>query len=291
MATATCPKCHLQVSLPNTDDHSVWVRCPLCGAQYSLRMALEHVPPALEILGPAGDVAMAGQEATASAAMAVFGAMPGQSAVALGEMGAPADTLAHPEHGAVLEPLGAEHFLASEQGSNGEHAIELEPAAPADHSTGQPPALGQIAAEPHEMGEHFGDFDIEPGEHAEQHADGAASSDAAAAHGDAAAGTDLGEPIEFGEHEFGEPAEHAQHASDPDAAAAAFGAFHGEHAPGRIRSSRAKRPPTALPNSTSPTTKGTQTKPAIQNNMPWAESRQWCKPRRRRKNGARRRSP
>ncbi len=50
MSAITCPKCHRHVSRPETDDHSVWVRCPLCLAEYSLQSALEFVPPTLVVV-------------------------------------------------------------------------------------------------------------------------------------------------------------------------------------------------------------------------------------------------
>jgi hypothetical protein len=49
-AVACCPRCFRQVSLPASEDHSVWVRCPHCGDQYSLQTAMDFVPPALEIV-------------------------------------------------------------------------------------------------------------------------------------------------------------------------------------------------------------------------------------------------
>ena len=49
-AVACCPRCFRHVSLPASEDHSVWVRCPHCGDQYSLQTAMDFVPPALEIV-------------------------------------------------------------------------------------------------------------------------------------------------------------------------------------------------------------------------------------------------
>ena len=129
MSIATCPKCHRQVSLPTTDDHSIWVRCPLCGGQYPLRTALEHVPPSLEIVGPdaeqtTGDVGLAAAGFGARADLPTYqdmqagggpiGETPAQDAPqgdvsAHGEMHPPADTLAHPEQGAIVMPLEADH--------------------------------------------------------------------------------------------------------------------------------------------------------------------------------------
>src|SRR5260370_60377 len=70
-AVACCPRCFRQVSLPESDDHSVWVRCPLCGDQYSLQTAIDFVPPALQIV-PAPALATGeepdGHETSAAAA-------------------------------------------------------------------------------------------------------------------------------------------------------------------------------------------------------------------------------
>jgi hypothetical protein len=49
-AVACCPRCFRQVSLPESDDHSVYVRCPHCSEQYSLQTAIDFVPPALQIV-------------------------------------------------------------------------------------------------------------------------------------------------------------------------------------------------------------------------------------------------
>ncbi len=144
MSIATCPKCHRQVSLPTTDDHSVWVRCPLCSEQYSLRLALDHVPPMLEILGPPAE----GQ-------MVAFGE-------AQGEIHGGAAPFA--EHAAGLAPaMGTEHFPHADQGSNGEHGLELEHAAPG----GQPPAVDKVSTLGEGATEHLGEFDLELAEHAE----------------------------------------------------------------------------------------------------------------------------
>jgi hypothetical protein len=180
MSTATCPKCHRQVSLPVTDDHSVWVRCPLCSGQYSLRTALDHVPPALEILGPA-----------AGAEMAAHDAMPMH-----GELGAHADTLAHPEHAASLAPLDEEHFQPPEHGSNGEQPVDLDHASASEH----PPALPQSNGLQQDISEHLVDFDLDT--------PGAADSVAQAEHA-----------------QHAEEVDHLEH----DAAAAGLGEYHGEH--------------------------------------------------------------
>ena len=57
-AVGCCPRCFRQVSLPESDDHSVWVRCPHCSEQYSLQTAIDFVPPALQIV-PAPPLAAA----------------------------------------------------------------------------------------------------------------------------------------------------------------------------------------------------------------------------------------
>ncbi|HEX3998590.1 MAG TPA: hypothetical protein VHX65_08585 [Pirellulales bacterium] len=238
MATATCPKCHLQVSLPNTDDHTVWVRCPLCGGQYSLRTALDHVPPSLEILGPAAaaSTAAAGEMVesggmAAAAGMAAFGEMhapnmpagempvhelAGHELQAHGEMGTPADTLAHPEHGAMLAPLADEHFLHADQGANGEHTAQLASGAPSDHAAAQPLGLDQVGSEPHDLGEHLGDFDLDATEHNGLNPEGAFIG-----HGGLAA-------HELAAHEV---AEHPEHAGEEgllehDPSEALFGEVH-----------------------------------------------------------------
>jgi hypothetical protein len=55
-SVTSCPTCLQQVSLPASDDHSVWVRCPLCNAQYPLKSAIDYVPPTLQIVpAPAAD--------------------------------------------------------------------------------------------------------------------------------------------------------------------------------------------------------------------------------------------
>jgi hypothetical protein len=70
-AVACCPRCFRQVSLPESDDHSVWVRCPHCSEEYALQTAIDFVPPALQIV-PAPTLAAAeesdGHETSAAAA-------------------------------------------------------------------------------------------------------------------------------------------------------------------------------------------------------------------------------
>jgi hypothetical protein len=46
---SSCPSCSKQVSVPNADPASL-VRCPLCGAEFSLQAVLDLTPPMLEIL-------------------------------------------------------------------------------------------------------------------------------------------------------------------------------------------------------------------------------------------------
>jgi len=192
MSIATCPKCHRQVSLPATDDHSVWVRCPLCSGQYSLRMALDHVPPALEILGP-----------DAGATTAMQGGETVQTEMAMhGDAAMRSDTAAHPEHAADLMPLDAEHFLAADHGSNGEQPVDLEHAAP----SGQPPVPGQANGQQADGPEHLIDFELEPGEHG--------------------AMTENAETIKH--PEMLPPTEHAEFA-EHDPAAAVLGEYHGDH--------------------------------------------------------------
>jgi hypothetical protein len=157
MSIATCPKCHRQVSLPTTDDHSVLVRCPLCGGQYALRTALDHVPPSLEILGPEAHQAAGDPGLAAPAAIAPFqdmqaapepacGEMPSHAAPhgdvsAPGEMQPAADTLAHPEHGAVITPTQPDDDIS-------EHLIDFELESPPDQSEGG--MIGHTEAAAHE---------------------------------------------------------------------------------------------------------------------------------------------
>lgn len=181
-STAICPKCHRQVSLPNIDDHSVWVRCPLCSGQYSLRMALDHVPPSLEVLGPGAEASFAGQSEMSAAG---FGD-PGTAGIALGDISAhgevaphadvsdPADTLSHPEHGGMIAPLGAEHFMQADHATNGEQPIGLQP-----DTAGQSPAIGQVAGEHPDIADHLIDFDLESHEHGEAAPDGSGQSELA----------------------------------------------------------------------------------------------------------------
>ena len=68
------------------------------------------------------------------------------------------------EHAAGLAPaMGAEHFPHADQGSNGEHGLELEHAAPGE----QPPAIDKVSALGEGATEHLGEFDLELAEHAE----------------------------------------------------------------------------------------------------------------------------
>jgi len=126
----------------------------LCSEQYSLRTALDHVPPMLEILGT-----------PAVGEMGAFGEAHGEiHAESHGE----AASLA--EHAAGLAPdLGAEHFPQPDLGSNGEQTIEFEHAAPGEN----PPALDKVGGLQqgglqHEGTEHLGEFDLELDEHAGQ---------------------------------------------------------------------------------------------------------------------------
>ena len=54
---STCPQCKRMVTLPESGDDSVQVRCPLCSAEYSLRDALALVPPELIVLPASGSIA------------------------------------------------------------------------------------------------------------------------------------------------------------------------------------------------------------------------------------------
>src|SRR5215813_5776417 len=50
MSAISCPRCSRFVTLPECDDEGVWVRCPLCRNEYSLREAIYALPPVLEIV-------------------------------------------------------------------------------------------------------------------------------------------------------------------------------------------------------------------------------------------------
>jgi hypothetical protein len=72
-ALTSCPRCFRQVSLPAGDDHSAWVRCPLCGDQYPLQTAIDFVPPMLEIVpAPALDAIEEAPRHENAAAAAAF---------------------------------------------------------------------------------------------------------------------------------------------------------------------------------------------------------------------------
>jgi hypothetical protein len=49
---STCPRCRLQISLPEKTSPAAQVKCPLCAAEYTLREALDQVPPMLIVLDP-----------------------------------------------------------------------------------------------------------------------------------------------------------------------------------------------------------------------------------------------
>ncbi|HEV2968484.1 MAG TPA: hypothetical protein VGY55_00755 [Pirellulales bacterium] len=115
-AAATCPRCFRQVSLPGAGDPSVWVRCPLCSAQYTLQTAIDFVPPMLEVVPPP----------------------------ALGEV----------EEAAVEDvttglPAGAAPFAADEMNVAGDHDKDSPPRdVPAgEHDNGLPFASGHELAE------------------------------------------------------------------------------------------------------------------------------------------------
>jgi hypothetical protein len=50
MSAVSCPRCSRLVTLPECDDEGIWVRCPLCRNEYSLREAIYALPPVLEIV-------------------------------------------------------------------------------------------------------------------------------------------------------------------------------------------------------------------------------------------------
>src|SRR5262245_49881509 len=52
MSAVSCPRCSRLVTLPECDDEGVWVRCPLCRNEYSLREAIYALPPVLEVIAP-----------------------------------------------------------------------------------------------------------------------------------------------------------------------------------------------------------------------------------------------
>jgi hypothetical protein len=49
---STCPRCRLQVSLPEKLSPVAQVKCPLCSAEYALQDALNELPPMLIVLDP-----------------------------------------------------------------------------------------------------------------------------------------------------------------------------------------------------------------------------------------------
>jgi hypothetical protein len=49
---STCPRCRLQVSLPERTSPAAQVKCPLCSAEYTLQDALNELPPMLIVLDP-----------------------------------------------------------------------------------------------------------------------------------------------------------------------------------------------------------------------------------------------
>ncbi len=89
---STCPRCRLQVSLPERTSPAARVKCPLCSAEYSLQEALDQVPPPLIVLdhgaGPSGAV-----EAAAMSGAAVGAALDAGSTGALPEVEFPDDHL------------------------------------------------------------------------------------------------------------------------------------------------------------------------------------------------------
>src|ERR1700676_3357281 len=148
-AVSACPQCHRHVSLPATDDHSGWVRCPHCQAQYSLQAALEYLPPALEIVPVPAPLPTPEHVLTGAAHVGFdefeLDALPGEHPAIAG----PTDEHAvehplgeHPADDHVAEHLPSELELAEHPGGevgftdgiNGEHASEEHPAAehPAD---------------------------------------------------------------------------------------------------------------------------------------------------------------
>ena len=58
MSTITsCPKCTQHVTLPHGAESSDMVRCPLCGAEYTLEEALAKAPPTLVVISSLAVVA------------------------------------------------------------------------------------------------------------------------------------------------------------------------------------------------------------------------------------------
>lgn len=49
---STCPRCRLQISLPQKLSPAAQVKCPLCSAEYTLQEALDQAPPMLIVLDP-----------------------------------------------------------------------------------------------------------------------------------------------------------------------------------------------------------------------------------------------
>ena len=45
-----CPECNQQISLPRQTHPETRVQCPICNAEYALRLALDLAPPALIVV-------------------------------------------------------------------------------------------------------------------------------------------------------------------------------------------------------------------------------------------------
>lgn len=71
---STCPRCRRMVTLPESGDEATRVRCPLCGAEYTLGEALELAPPALIVLpvGEGGDLPTTDSKPASSLAAETF---------------------------------------------------------------------------------------------------------------------------------------------------------------------------------------------------------------------------
>jgi len=65
---STCPRCRLQISVPENVSPAALVKCPLCSAEYTLREALDEAPPMLIVLDP-GPEALAAASVMSEAAV------------------------------------------------------------------------------------------------------------------------------------------------------------------------------------------------------------------------------
>ena len=51
MIVANCPRCFDPVRIPDELPGAAQLRCPLCQAEFELSEILDHLPPALEVVG------------------------------------------------------------------------------------------------------------------------------------------------------------------------------------------------------------------------------------------------